>query len=39
MSRASAKFPVKWIAPEAALYGQFTIKFMSGHLEFYRQNW
>jgi serine/threonine protein kinase len=23
---AGAKFPIKWTAPEAALYGRFTIK-------------
>lgn len=26
MSSAGAKFPIKWTAPEAALYGKFTIK-------------
>lgn len=25
-SCAGAKFPIKWTAPEAALYGRFTIK-------------
>ncbi len=25
-SRTGAKFPIKWTAPEAALYGKFTIK-------------
>lgn len=25
-SLAGAKFPIKWTAPEAALYGRFTIK-------------
>lgn len=25
-SPAGAKFPIKWTAPEAALYGRFTIK-------------
>lgn len=24
--RTGAKFPIKWTAPEAALYGRFTIK-------------
>lgn len=26
ISPAGAKFPIKWTAPEAALYGRFTIK-------------
>lgn len=25
-STSGAKFPIKWTAPEAALYGKFTIK-------------
>jgi len=25
-SASGAKFPIKWTAPEAALYGKFTIK-------------
>ena len=25
-AHAGAKFPIKWTAPEAALYGRFTIK-------------
>lgn len=25
-ARQGAKFPIKWTAPEAALYGKFTIK-------------
>ena len=26
VARAGAKFPIKWTAPEAAIYGKFTIK-------------
>lgn len=26
LTPAGAKFPIKWTAPEAALYGRFTIK-------------